>query len=394
MKSVDLWIPSAAPFFLFGVLYYLVSPAIALSLLAESKVIAAAAEYIGEGYFGWAYFIDILLIILSFFSGYFLFKRGRKGGLEGVVDFSASFKISPFLLFLLLSMLLMFFVYRAMIAGAVFFSGYADYDILVLGPFATLIFLCALFHNYFNGRISKISFFLVFLASSFFMLSLGSRMFFVLGSITMALGFLSRNKGVLKNPLLYLGCGAFLCLVVSVGVWRSGDNISLEALLTVFFAEPVLTAASGAVYINNVGGRPVLGAPLDVLASLVNFIPSFIYPDKLLVIKRLIYDENKFSPFGASSIIVNVYSNFGMLYPLYFLFVGGLVGGLNKRAHFSTFYRAIYFSILPLLMFHFFRENFITVIKVAFFNGFILPFLTVIFIYLFFGNPRSEAQVK
>ncbi|MDA8486165.1 hypothetical protein NNO07_24135 [Pseudomonas resinovorans] len=394
MKSVDLWIPSAAPFFLFGVLYYLVSPAIALGLLAENRVISAASEYIGEGYFEWAYFIDVLIIALSFFSGYFLSKRGRKGRAESVVDFSASFKLGPILLFFLLSMLLMFFVYRAMTAGTVFFSGYENYDILVLGPFATLIFLSALFHNYFSGRIAKISFFLVFLASSFFMLSLGSRMFFVLGSMTIALGWLSRNKGALKNPLLYLGCGAFLCLVVSVGVWRSGDNVSLEALLTVFFAEPVLTAASGAVYINNVGGRPILGAPLDVLASLVNFIPSFIYPDKLLVIERLIYDENKFSPFGASSIIVNVYSNFGMLYPLYFLCVGGLVGGLNRRAHFSVFYRSIYFSVLPLLMFHFFRENFITVLKVSLFNGFILPFFTVIFLYLFFGTPRNEALTK
>ncbi|MFG5861343.1 O-antigen polymerase [Metapseudomonas sp. CR1201] len=394
MKSVDLWIPSAAPFFLFGVVYYLVSPAIALGLLAENRVISAAIEYIGEDYFGWAYFIDILLIVLSFFSGYFLFKRGRKARAESIVDFSASFKLSPILLFFLLSMLLMFFVYRAMAVGAVFFSGYANYDILVLGPFATLIFLSALFHNYFKSRIAKISFFLVFLASSFFMLSLGSRMFFVLGSMTIALGLLSRNKGALKSPLLYLGCGAFLCLVVSVGVWRSGGNISLEALLTVFFAEPIFTAASGAAYMNNLGERPVLGAPLDVLASLVNFIPSFVYPEKVLIIEKLIYDENKFSPFGASSIIVNVYSNFGMLYPLYFLCVGGLVGGLNRRAHFSVFYRSIYLSILPLLMFHFFRENFMTVLKVSLFNGFILPFLIVIFIYIFFGTPRSEALTK
>ena len=75
--------------------------------------------------------------------------------------------------------------------------------------------------------------------------------------------------------------------------------------------------------------------------------------------------------------------------------IGFLYGYLNKLAKFSIFYRAVYFSLLPLLMFHFFREGFITVIKVMFFNGFILPAIIVLFLYLLFvKKPRTYNDSK
>ena len=71
--------------------------------------------------------------------------------------------------------------------------------------------------------------------------------------------------------------------------------------------------------------------------------------------------------------IANVYPNFGFFYPLYIGFIGGYYGYLYKRAHKSVFYRAVYFSALPILVFFFYREPIFTLVKVMFFNGLLVP---------------------
>jgi hypothetical protein len=173
-------------------------------------------------------------------------------------------------------------------------------------------------------------------------------------------------------------------------------ELSTDALIFIFFAEPLFTSTSGAIYIDNMNGRPLLSFPIEILASFINFIPTVIFPEKLELIELLTYNEAKASPFGASSIIVNIYSNFGILYPIYFFLIGLFYGYLKKLAKFSRFYKAVYFSLLPLLMFHFFREGFITVIKVIFFNGFILPLVIVMFLFLLFyknqGLPNASKK--
>ncbi len=392
MKYSALWVPSALPFFMFGFCYYLVSPVFVLNIYPENRIFSAALNYVDLEYFGMEYLFDLVVIALSFLLGYLAGERGESAG-GGVVDSPAYFKICPALLFIVFFMLLLLFSFRAYSVGVIFFSGYSQYDISVLGPFATLVFLSALFYNYFQGFCSRLGFLFIFIVSSILMLSLGSRMFFVLGVIAISVGHLSRNKRMLRSPLLYVAAFLFLCFVTGVGVWRSGGDVTPEELLTIFFAEPVLTATSGAIYIENMGGRPILSMPRDIIASIVNFVPSLLFPGKLSLIEGLIYDEYKESPFGASSIIVNIYSNFGMLYPLYFLGVGLFLGMLRRRSGASEFYRAVYFSILPLLMFHFFREGFVTVVKVIFFNGFILPFIMVFVMSLFFGVSRGRKVV-
>ena len=160
-----------------------------------------------------------------------------------------------------------------------------------------------------------------------------------------------------------------------IGLWRAGGDASSEELVAVFLAEPLFTSVSGATYIENMGGRPLTGLPVDIFASVINFIPTIVFPEKLELISNLTYDPNKYSPFGASALMVNIYSNFGIFFPVYFFAIGIFYGYLRKKAKYSRFYLAVYFSVLPLLMF----------------NAFILPAVIVIFLSFIF-HKKSKLQ--
>ena len=383
-----LWIPSAFPFFAFGFFYYLITPYMAFNYFEDFSVVKTAEKFISSSYFDTRYLADCLLILLSWTFGYFIV--GKMKPKRAMIDRFSNFKLAPTILGFLLLFFLFFLLISSMMKGLVFFSGYASYDVGILGQLATVVFMSAWFINYFQKRYVTYFFIAIFLLSSIILIGFGSRMFFVLATITLILGYLSANKRKLFSPSLILISSGLFFSVIFIGIWRSGTELSSETLMFIFFAEPLFTSISGAIYIDNMNGRPFLSFPTDIFASVINFIPTIIFPEKLELINLLTYNEAKSSPFGASSIIVNMYSNFGILFPIYFFMIGFFYGYLNKLAKFSIFYRAVYFSLLPLLMLHFFREGFITVIKVMFFNGFILPAIIVLFLYLLFvKKPRT-----
>ncbi|WP_407291292.1 O-antigen polymerase [Stutzerimonas zhaodongensis] len=393
LENQKLWIPSAVPFFLFGLIYYLITPYFSLLFLGDLPLVKAAGPYIGLDYFNFFYWLDVSLVLLFFLLGYELAKIiVRRKGI--FVDGVSGFRLAPSIVLLMLFAfyILIFFKIRA--AGGGMFSGYESYNIEVLGPLATLVFTSALFYNFFSRRKIKSMYFILFIVASLSLLGFGSRMFFVLSFIAMVLGSLSRNPFLFRNVYFYvLLSGAFL-LVLGVGVWRSGYSFEDSAILvSIFFVEPLFTATSGALYLANLGGRLVLNFPVDIAAALINFIPSFIYPEKLQIINQITFDENKESPFGANALFSNLYSNFGMLYPIYIFCIGYFYGFLRVKSSWSPFFRAVYFSLLPLLMFHFFREGFITFIKVLIFNGVVFPFVLLFFVYLFFiKNDKEHAS--
>lgn len=382
-----LWIPSAIPFFLFGVTYYLISPSIALYFFDNNAVIIAAKKYIDLSYFDTRYFADCFLIVVSWLLGYLIAQKIKLN--KTVLDRSSNFIIAPTIAASLLLLFMLFTIIKSKLSGTVFFVGYASYDVALLGQSATILFMSVWFINYFQKRTPKFLFIITFLVASFLMLGLGSRMFFVLGTISLILSFLSKNPKILTNPLLYLFLFGLLSFVVWIGIWRSNMELSFEGLVSIFLAEPLFTSTSGSLYIKNMGGRPLTGFPIDVFASFINFIPSFIFPGKLEIINALTYDESKFSPFGASALMVNIYSNFGLFFPIYFFIIGMFFGFLRKMARYSKFYYATYLSLLPLLMFHFFREGFITVFKIMFFNGFVFPAIIIGLSILVFHKNKT-----
>ena len=71
----DIWIPSAIPIFLFGFIYYLITPFISLVFFADYSLISAALPYIDLNYFDFYYWLDTFSILVFFIIGY---KIGSK----------------------------------------------------------------------------------------------------------------------------------------------------------------------------------------------------------------------------------------------------------------------------------------------------------------------------
>jgi hypothetical protein len=388
--SNKLWIPSAIPFFLFGLIYYLVTPYFSLIFFSDLPLIEAAAPYISLGYFNFFYWLDVLIVFLFFYIGYGVANLIIKPACI-FVDKNSHYVLVPGLIFLLLLILYFLVLLKIKLSGQSMFSGYESYNVEVLGPLATLVFTSALFYNFYVRKKIKVLFLFLFLITSVALLGFGSRMFFLLGLIAIVLGSLSRNPYLFRSVKFYIFVVFSFFLVIGVGVWRSGYSLENGGVLvSIFLVEPLFTATSGSLYLENLGQRFVVNFPSDILAAVINFIPSFIFPEKMSVINQMIFDENKQSPFGANALFSNLYSNFGVFYPVYIFLIGFFYGFLRVKSFYSYFFRAAYFSLLPLLMFHFFREGFITFIKVLVFNGMIFPFILLFVAYLIFTRKRTR----
>lgn len=367
----NVWVPSPIPMFLFGVIYYLITPFLSLAFFSDYSLISASLLYFDLSYFDFYYWIDVLSILFFLILGYKISKK-IKIRRRSYLDKFDNYKLMPLLLFLLLFFYYLIILVKVISSGLMF-SGYTTYDTAILGPASTLTFTSAFLYIFFKIPMIKKLFLMLFILNSITLLGLGSRMYFTLGSISIMLGFISLNRNLLTSIRLYLFIAMSLVFIVGIGVWRSSSKIDSEALISIFLAEPLFTSTTGALYIENSNGRPVFSIPTDILASIINFIPSAFYPAKGEIISALTYDINKEAPFGASSVIVNLYSNFGFLYPIYLILIGFYLGMVKRKANYSPFYKAVYFSTLPAFIFLFYRESFITFFKIIFFNGLFFP---------------------
>ena len=225
------------PFFLFGFLYYLISPVLVLQgFSADNELLNVANKYLDSGYFDIFYFLDALLILASFLFGYFaarLLTRKR----SGLLDYGSYQKSFPQILAISLFALISYFTVSAISSGASFFSGYSTYNILILGPMSTCAFLSVWFVNYFSRKQIKFLFLCLFVICSILLLGWGSRMFFALGFVALVLGFVLPNI-VLVSMWFYIGVGACSLFIIMVGILREGGSeFSSDNMLAVLFAE-------------------------------------------------------------------------------------------------------------------------------------------------------------
>lgn len=380
--------PSAAPFFLFGFFYYLVSPYFLILVMADESLVVSARNFITIEFFDIPYFIDCLVILVSWFVGYIL-AMNFKPHVPRVFDRVSHYKILPATIFIFLLFVFFYALINVFVRGGVLFSGYENYDVKILGPFATIIFVSLVFAFYFDLKWVKVTFFLLFVMSSVILLGFGSRLFFLMGSISVATWFLAtRGASIITWKSTAFGL-IILLLVLQIGLWRANIDYSelrLSEILTIAFIEPLFTLASVSVYFGHLGGRPVIGLPIDLVSAVVNFVPSFIFPSKLEFMNSMAADGAIFSPFGASSLLLNLYKNFGYFYPIFVFLIGAYYGFMRKCSQFSVLYRSIYFVSLPLLMFYFFREGFVTVFKVFFYNAWIFPVVLIFSLYYIFSK--------
>lgn len=387
------WVPSAVPFFLIGLAYYMISPALVLKFLStDSDLLYVATRYVGSEFFDIKYFVDTIIIFLSFWLGFNLASSGPRAK-PSVLDYGSFQTSAPRILAGMFCALIVYFAAIAVMSGVSFFSGYATYDISILGPLSTCAFMSAWFVNYFEKKEIVLLFFSMFVFCALLLLGWGSRMFFILGFMALIIGFVSKNRRLLKSVWFFGAIiGVFLLMAV-VGIVREGGReFSGENLIAFLFAEPLFTSISAALYLENSGGRPVYAIPYDLFASVIHFVPSAVFPGKVDLISELTIDDNVSSPFGAKALIVTLYANFGFFYPIFVTALGLYCGFLFKRAQKSIFYRATYFSVLPILLLLFFRETLPTVIKVLIFNGLAVPFVVALF--LVWISPATVGEIR
>ena len=395
MNKQDAWIPGAVPFFLFGFVYYLVSPAFVFHFLAgDNKLLDSATRYLSSNYFDSSYLLDAVAILLSFLFGYGLGKAVTTAK-PSIADYG-SFKTSVTkILALSFGVLIVYFAVVASTSGAGFFTGYSTYNIAILGPFSTCVFLSAWFVNYFSTKQIRLVFLSLFVVCSVLLLGWGSRMFFVLSFMTLMLGLVSKNKWLLRNVWFYGFVAISVLFMIAVSIVREGGReFGSDNLMAFFFAEPFFTSVSGSLYLEGNDGRPLYGVPNDLLAAIIHFVPSAIFPGKIVLINEITFNETVRSPFGATALLVNLYSNFGIFYPIFIASIGFYYGFLYKKARFSVFYRATYFSALPVLTLLFYRESLTTVIKVLFFNGLAVPFFIAVSLVWLFPRPIADTGAR
>ncbi|HHQ4663722.1 TPA: hypothetical protein ACSPZY_004203 [Aeromonas veronii] len=362
------------PFFFFiGSFIYMVIPwaMYHLNYLNVDFLIRATENHIQNGYHYNSMLFDFFVMNMSFFSGYiiatrFNFKRSRS-----IINLD-NFPLSKKFIFLSLLSITTIAITKIYLAGIVPFLGY-QFKPELLGPIATVCFTTMWFFHYTEDK----KFIYLFLIASFWLIGLGSRMFVFLPVLSMLIYTIyiypkKTIKIIIKTSIIVM-------FFVVVGVVRQGWKINIESFLGVIFAEPIFTSLGALYYIDT--GRDIVNIPLDFIAASLNFIPSFLFPNKVEVMSLFTYSDRIHNPIGAQALIVSLYHNFGMFYPFFLSGIGFYFGMLLKNIH-VRFYKAVYFSSLPFLIIHFQREGFVTFFKVIVFNALIFP-LIVIFILRF-----------
>ncbi|MEZ9901680.1 O-antigen polymerase [Vibrio breoganii] len=382
------FLPSPIIFLSFGFIYYIIAPILLMHFLSDNRYVQIANQYVSPDDYNYQYLIIAIIGYISFLGAYF-FSNKINLRASHFGERLKNYKLAPLIIVMTLLIIFILTTVKGGLSGVVFFSGYSDYNISVLGPYATILFSSVIFINYFARPHIKILFLTLFILASIFMLGLGSRMFFVLGVIALGLYRLCYYPELMRKPKFYITLFGGLILVLAVGVLRGSGEVSYTELLGIFFAEPLFTSVSNAIYLSTIDDFFIFKIPRDLFSSVINFFPSFILPNKGEIMSGVSYNLREFSPFGASGILVNSHINFGVLFFMYFAVTGFIYGVLRKLARSNDLFLAIYLSCLPLLMFHFFREGLVTFVKIYAFNAIILPIFSVLLLGFLFRRRHA-----
>jgi hypothetical protein len=211
---------------------------------------------------------------------------------------------------------------------------------------------------------------------SFILIFSGTRMY----SLIVILAFLGHYisyKIVNKKLLLFVSVAVFLLLLL-VGLLRMGTDIELDLLAYIFLAEPIFTWWSASTYLSG-NEFNFLSVPISFFSSIVNFVPSFLLPDKSTYMVNL-FDLAIFeAPLGANSIFVGIQADFGYFFGLiYFCILGCAYSILSMLARYNCYVRAYYLCCCAVLPFQFFRDGFFIVNKQLLWNFLIVPIFIIL----------------
>ena len=263
--------------------------------------------------------------------------------------------------------------------------GYLEgYDVIHRGQLTTIYLTSIWWAIYFRSGLKMKLMLISALISGVNLLALGSRLGVVSGLISLAIFFsferqkISGGMNILKvvkiGGLVFVA-GLFFSIV---GLLRQGDAIIWEAIVDMFFAEPLFIYASFPSYVSK-NQLPLIAIPWDVITGVVGSIPTALFPGKLDFFSKYVSMDSDFaSGFGGINHILSVIINFGLIgFPIIAFLEGAWFGFLAKNAHKNNFLRALAICSISLLPFIFFRDGYQTSVKLLFFNYLFFPYIIV-----------------
>ena len=378
------------PLFLFGFLYYLVLPpcVVSMQLFATFPGMSFLYQYFSPHFIP-TYAIIITIFCISFIIGAILpFKYMRKKNIASDIHY-----ISNKDLFLFASPFWVAGQYMIITNRQNLFQGYQiDYDTELIGAIATIntifLFFFLYSRNIPKNKQSKWSnFFITFSIFEFssILLGFGSRMYIMIPLIAYIIYLLDQKK--IKLRKLFLQISIAIIFLLGIGIWRLGDSdYTIDAIMYIGVAEPTLTWISAESMFDK-GDLPYIAFPSNFLTSFINFVPSFLLPDKAALIQpiNISYD----SPFGATNILVSLISNFGILGSCTALFLLGFILTSIRINGKTAFAKTYYYCVCGMIPFQLFRDNIAIVNKMLFYNFLIVP-LIIFCIEKFISNKYPK----
>ena len=366
------------PFFLFGLLFYLVLPIfVVMSKIWEdypgfdTLYSYYKDEYV-IGYLVLVFFIGLAYLIGAWMPLQYIKKTPPVVPNQVIVNSRGLFTLSiP---------LLLYCQYVIFANRELLFQGYAiDSDTPFRGIVATInmYFLFLFLYNRlvsFSKRIDVLLI-LVLLELLVVALGVGTRMYAMVTIFSIMTYFLDRKIIPLRKVFLWMS--VIILFILAVGIWRLGDsNVTIEQLIYIGIAEPSFTWIS-AISMYNLNELPLFSIPYNFLSSFVNFMPSIFFPNKTELIAGISLDY--VAPLGATSFLLSLISNFGIVGGLFAVFFLGFLLSSVRLYWQTAFGQAYYYCVCGMIPFQLFRDDFAIVNKGFFSNFLLLPLLIILF---------------
>lgn len=260
----------------------------------------------------------------------------------------------------LLFSLWLVFAYKA---RANLFAGYTvEYDPLLMGPLATVNLISVLvllnIKQWRQSKPAETILLILLLANSILLLSMGGRMYVLAPLISLFLQYINTNaKAVMSRIKLFFVFSVLIFALLAIGVWRLGERLDLSTVLVLGIAEPILTSIS-MTSLYDCEGVGFFHFPYNFLSSIINFLPSAIFPEKIDFLFDLDPSGKCFySPFGATHISAALFFNFGIFgTSIFIIFFSAFLKSLRLVQKNGWW---LYYYVCGLLPFMFFRDGFL-----------------------------------
>lgn len=254
-----------------------------------------------------------------------------------------------------------------------------------------------LIKTFFNKKtkVSKDFFSIYSLTYIFFAIlvfSMGTRLYFLSQFCTIYV--------YIANYYIYIKTKDFLLLSLFVlssftiyGITRLGLSLELDLdnLAFSFFGETVYTSFSLVSFLDSQSIN-LFQFPFPLISDFTNLLPSFIFPEKSVLVLSYKDIYNLDAPLGAFHSFVSLMINFGFGGALVLLFLTGFfLGRLKRNAVFSEISRLLYVMISGNIAFTVYRDPFsVSIIKNILQFSIIVPMI----IYLFTSANKYAKNSK